>query len=642
MSVVWLVAVIAAAVLFTAGCTVLPGLWAVVHSFVRRRGKVDRPAVLGPLFWYELTRLARRGQQPKLRALYAGVLLVGLLVTYLNEFREADPLSLIIGGSELTFPLDRMASFSERFLATFMFCQLVGVVLITPVYAGGAVPEERDRGTLDFLRASLLTNREIVAAVLTARLVFVFGLVLTGLPVLGLTMLFGGIDGGRLAGGFVVVLMTVLSLGAFALDLGVHGRGLREVLLWVYTSTAVVTVFGVCCACLPPIGTTSPFTVTYLLLNSSSGTFGGYDPEAWLAIFVATHGILAVVFTWRATAAIRKPPPVWTAAARAKRVRQPAQAIQPYPIPAEPFPEGMPHRRRERPALRSYRIPRLGYGDPLLWKERYFSGRVPGFERGILSGCAVALTVIVLFPVGLWLFVAFMELVAKGQDPAGILNPLARTVGFAAAVALAPAAGLRAATAVARERQRQTLDALFSLPVPRWQLLRAKWLAPILWVRYWLIGVVAVVLLAGITGSVHPLGLLVGVTLLAAFVPFANTLGLWLSVRCTSATRAVTTFIVVLIVLALAPLLLSTLTRSAFRLAGKESAGLAAERFVDAVSVPDAEYKALFRWDEFWDAGSSAGRGMLVLSGLISALGYTAVGWLLWRDAVHQFESEGK
>ena len=48
---------------------------------------------LGPLFWHELVRLARRGTQPRLRAVYAGLLLVGLLVIYLRVFSDTDPVA---------------------------------------------------------------------------------------------------------------------------------------------------------------------------------------------------------------------------------------------------------------------------------------------------------------------------------------------------------------------------------------------------------------------------------------------------------------------------------------------------------------------------------------------------------------------
>jgi ABC-type transport system involved in multi-copper enzyme maturation permease subunit len=638
--------IVAAAVLFTAGCTVLPGLGTLLASLFRRREQLapaGRPAVLGPLFWYELTRLARRGQQPKLRALYAGVLLIGLLVTYLSEFEEVNPIELVIGGSDRIFPLDRMASFSSRFLATFLFCQLGGIVLVTPVYAGGAVPEDRDRGTLDYLRTSLLSNREIVAALFTARLLFVISLVLTGLPILALTMLFGGVDGGILLEGFVVALMTVLSLGAFSLYLGVRGRGLREVLLWAFAVVGLVAFLGFCCMCIPLLGTTSPFTVTFLLLNPPTTPGGGpfrlWSTEFVLPIFVATHGILASVFTWRATAGIRVPPPAWRAALVRVRKKKPADTTADEKKLQLPL--ALPERRlRDRPPQRSFRVPRLGAEDPLLWKERYFSGRMPGFERGMLAGCGTAVVVLILFPVGLWLFVAVFELVSRGRDPAEVLNPLAKTVAFAAAVALAPALGLRAAVSVARERQRQTLDALFSLPLSRRDVLRAKWVAQIIWARYWLYGVAGVILAATAFGSVHLAGLLVAAFLLGAFIPFANTLGLWLSVRCQSATRAVTWFVVLMMASFLAPVLLSTLARGAVQVAGSLGTGLEVERFVESFSVPYGAYQALFRWGEF-RAGDFQGTSM-VMTGPIVAAVYALAGLALWWNAIRQFGREGK
>jgi ABC-type transport system involved in multi-copper enzyme maturation permease subunit len=220
------------------------------------------------------------------------------------------------------------------------------------------------------------------------------------------------------------------------------------------------------------------------------------------------------------------------------------------------------------------------------------------------------------------------------------LNPLAKSVGFAAAVALAPVVGIRAASSVARERQRQTLDALFSLPVPRRQVLRAKWLAPLVWVRFWLAGVGAVVLFAAVVGSVHPLGLLAASALLTAFVLFSDTLGVWLSTRFHSATRAVTALVVLMIVFFLAPLLLSTLIRSSFQLAGEQVAGLGAEQFVDTISVPYAVYQALFRWGDLHGAAGARPQ-TAVVSGFLCAVAYSVFGWVLWRDAVRHFDREG-
>ena len=73
--------------------------------WLRRRGV----RVVGPLFWYELVALARRGQQPRLRALLVGLLLVGLFVTYLREFRGQE-LAGLTGGARL----DQSARFARR------------------------------------------------------------------------------------------------------------------------------------------------------------------------------------------------------------------------------------------------------------------------------------------------------------------------------------------------------------------------------------------------------------------------------------------------------------------------------------------------------------------------------------------------
>jgi ABC-type transport system involved in multi-copper enzyme maturation permease subunit len=628
-----LAAVVAAALLFAAACTVLPGMAAVLRSVFRRGQKA---AVLGPLFWYELTRLARRGQQPRLRALYAGVLLIGLLVTYLNEFHDVNAITLIFGGPQRLVPLDRMASFSERYLTTFLFCQLIVIILITPVYAGGAVPEERDRGTLDFLRTSLLTNREIIAAYFTARLIFIAGLVLTGLPILGLVMLFGGIDGNALIGGFVVALMTVLNLGSFCLFLGVQGRSLREVLVWAFCAIVFVVLLGTCCVCVAFLGTISPFTMTYRLLNPQGWPPWGWSLDIELGVFVAVHGLLAVLFTWLSIARIRVPPPAWRGAV-IHPPRQTQKPQRPQTRTMEPV-----SRRRERPTPRSFHVPRLGNADPLLWKERYFSGRLSGFERGLLSGCLASLVTVILFIVGLWLFVAVVELAANNRDAADMLNPLARYCGFVAAVALAPAVGIRSAASIARERQQQTLDALFSLPISRRDVLWAKWLAALYWVRGWFIGLGVVVLIAAGTGSIHLVGLLVAAAILAAFVLFANTLGLWLSIRCLSTTRAVTWLMVVVLALFLAPLLLSTLVRSAFQLANNPAAGYIAERFIEALSVPYAVYQTLFSWNEFDPQTGYHDFRTLVLIGLLAALVFFAVTWVIWRIAVRAIERDGK
>src|SRR5262249_7167622 len=155
----------------------------------------------GPLFGYELVRLARRGTHLRLRVGLTLLLLVGLLVTYLRTFPDTTLAELLLSGTESS-DQNRLQSFGETFLIAFLIVQQAAVLLLTPVYAGGAIAEEKERGGMDFLLTTPLTAWELVAGKLAARLLFVLAVLAAGLPVLMLTLLFGGVDPNRLLAGF--------------------------------------------------------------------------------------------------------------------------------------------------------------------------------------------------------------------------------------------------------------------------------------------------------------------------------------------------------------------------------------------------------------------------------------------------------
>ena len=170
--------------------------------------------MLGPLFWYELKRLARRGLQMKLRAAFAVLLLVVLFLALSRGIPGISPVELI---TAIDTPLttERASRFGERFLVTFLFAQAAVVVLITPAIAAGAIGEEKERGSLDLLLTTQLTNAEIIVGKFLARLAFVAALLLTGLPVVTLVTFLGGVDADRLLAGNAISLLTIVSLGAF-------------------------------------------------------------------------------------------------------------------------------------------------------------------------------------------------------------------------------------------------------------------------------------------------------------------------------------------------------------------------------------------------------------------------------------------
>jgi ABC-type transport system involved in multi-copper enzyme maturation permease subunit len=597
-----------------------------------------RSPVVGPLFWYEMVVLARRGQQPRLRALLVGLLLVGLFVTYLREFRGQE-LAALTGGARL----DQSARFANAFLTAFLIAQLLAVVLITPAVVGGAMTEEKERGTLDFLRSSLLTNREIVLGKLAARLAFVGGVVLAGLPVLALTSLFGGVDLNVLLAGYAITAVSAVSLGAFSLWLGVIRDTLRDVLVWAYVVTAGLSVFGSCCGCIPGVAAVSPpSALGWMFLHPLALPS---QPQFWvnLGVFTALHGTAAAVFCFLAVARVRSAPPVRRPPSRRARPLR-AGPVAPAPLPVA---RRLPDAEEDDPdddewdgpplsAGRAFAVPRLGDGDPLVWKERYFSGRLSWAEGGAVAGCGIAALSVVGFILGMTLFFSALHEVNRGRWIGEAVNPVARLFLTGAVVLTGLALGARAAGAVARERQKRTLDGLLTLPVERAELLRAKWIALFLWAKWALTAAAAGAGFALVTGGVHPLGFAVWAVQAVGWLTLAATMGLWLSVTCRTATRATVHFIVWVLALWLGPLVLMPLVVAVWGGAGE---------VVSALSLPVGQWQGLFGWQEFAEgtAGLYAGnwRQTRWAAGL-AGVGYAAAAAALWFDAARRFEREGR
>src|SRR5438034_6096496 len=141
--------------LTTARLALLAGLLLLVFAILVRRGWVT---LFGPVLFYDLIRTARRSRYFVIRIIYALVLLFLLCSVYLN-YRDAD----------WRVPADRMADAAAAFFATFMYVQFTVVVLLTPAYAAGAIADEKQRQTLDFLLATDLRDREIILGKLAAR-----------------------------------------------------------------------------------------------------------------------------------------------------------------------------------------------------------------------------------------------------------------------------------------------------------------------------------------------------------------------------------------------------------------------------------------------------------------------------------------
>src|SRR5262249_41762416 len=159
-------------------------------------------------------------------------LLVLLLYTYLmwtwkySWTYDADPTGNV--------PLKLMAEFAEWLFFTFMVVQLVLTVVLTPAYVAGAIAEEKDRKTLEYLLATHLRTREIVLSKLLSRLANLMLIVLAGLPVLSFVQFFGGVDPDLLLAGFAATGLLMVSLAGISIFCSVHARKPRDAIVLTY------------------------------------------------------------------------------------------------------------------------------------------------------------------------------------------------------------------------------------------------------------------------------------------------------------------------------------------------------------------------------------------------------------------------
>jgi ABC-type transport system involved in multi-copper enzyme maturation permease subunit len=174
---------------------------------------------LGPVFWHDLVRIARRQRVTLFRVVYAALLLAALLLLYVEKLPSAE----LFGGG-IIHRREQLAEFANAFFAAFVAVQFAAVILFTPALAANALAEERSKNTLMFLFTTHLTNHEIVAGKLLTRLLQVGLLVLTGLPILALMQFFGGIDPNLVLASFLAVALTGVTLGCIGLVCGIRAK----------------------------------------------------------------------------------------------------------------------------------------------------------------------------------------------------------------------------------------------------------------------------------------------------------------------------------------------------------------------------------------------------------------------------------
>jgi ABC-type transport system involved in multi-copper enzyme maturation permease subunit len=497
------------------------------------RPGVARPragfSLVGPLFFYDLVRLARRGRSILLRVTYTLTLLVALFIAYHNHFPSHNLLAAPLAPA-LTVQPRELSALGESFVFSILVVQSAAVLILTPAYLAGVIAEERERGTLELLLTTQLSDHEIVLGKLVARLTHLAGVLLAGLPLLALTQLWGGVDMRLVLAAFFVTGLNLLSIGAISVFSSVICRSVLAAVITSYALTAAFFLVGMAC----PLGAVStpagmfealasqpvtPFPVRTITAPSGRSV----SEVIWLlGICTVFHGLPVLLFVVSAIGNLR-PSPGWRASRALRESPGPLATTTNVVDEWGPFDLSVPP-----PSARG-NLPPIGDW-PLLWKETLPAARgetvTRSFERSLKASWPALVMLLGIASVAVY-FVR--ERALQRSEGLQALGTLVRMPVLATTGLWCMALAFRSAAGISRERDQGTLEGLLMLPVSRPALLVAKWAGPILYARGFGYMLLILLFVALLSGLVHPIGIALLTMALAAHVAFLASVGVWLS-----------------------------------------------------------------------------------------------------------------
>jgi ABC-type transport system involved in multi-copper enzyme maturation permease subunit len=444
-------------------------LWIVLafaSAVLLRRGWLK---LFGPVLFYDMVCQARRNRYFLLRMGYAALLIFFLFITY----REFDWQNLSAQ--------DRYLRMAESYFFKFIVIQFIAVALLTPAYVAGAIADEKERGTLEFMLATDLRNREIVLSKLVSRLANLTLFVLTGLPILSFLQFLGGIDPNLLLAGFLATFITMFSMAGFSIFASVHFKRSRDAVVIAYLGPVVYVALGwlgfFVKSSYPtvssPIGWGSfslsladvidLFNAGNLPLAFASVQMAMYSGRIeyvlWpvLRNFVIFHVVVGLGFTICAVMRLRV-----IALRQASNTPQKSRILE-----------------RSRPAV---------WDDPVLWKEIYVDnrGRTSWLAR-LIMGILFTLTV-----------GAVLWAMAMADGEPRVVSAWVTISGTAVACLSILGVSVRAACCITGERDKNTFDFLLTTRLDSDAILWAKFLGcmlslrrPLIWLGIiWGLGVI--------------------------------------------------------------------------------------------------------------------------------------------------------
>lgn len=450
---------------------------------------------LGPVFACERVALSRRWQWYASRSLFAAMLLAALLTVLLKAGANRGPTTI-----------RDLASLGQSFYIAVIGTQITLVLLAAPAATAGSICLDRASGTLTHLLVTDLSDAEIVLGKLASRLAPVLGLAACALPILAILTLLGGIVPEALLGGFLVTLGVAVLGCSLAFSFSLWAKRTHEALMATYAVWCLWLVarplldfgnraFGLSLSA--PPGVADPYHLAfapYWYPNSVSFA----DDIRFLAVTSSISLALTMFCIWRLRPACTR-----VDLPKRRSLRGRLAAMGPAFDPARYLPG-----------------PPLDF-NPVLWREWHRArpaswGRVIGGLFAVLA--ATASVGAILMP--------------RVTYATAWVNGLQVSIGFLLL-------SVTAATSLAEERVRGSLDVLMATPLSTRAIVLGKWLGTFRLVPSLAVLPLVVVLLTNPLNPSLPLSALLMLAFMFIFGAAIAGLGLAMATWCASLGRAV-------------------------------------------------------------------------------------------------------
>jgi ABC-type transport system involved in multi-copper enzyme maturation permease subunit len=479
---------------------------AILTATLLRQGWIR---LFGPILFYDLVTTARRSRFFFIRYLCLLTLVSLLFFVY-----------WIVGmsGDKDSGPADAQRTTQVYFLV-FVTVQSIFLVALAPAYVAGCIAEEKERGTLEFVLATDLQNREIIFGKLISRLANLFLIFMAGMPILSILQFLGGVDPVFMVTWAASTAVALVGLASLCMLSSVINRRPRDAIAMSY-----FFVFG------------------YLILSGVSWMFKN---PFWAPAWVNLDTLEKYLYVGSAGNPI----------AMAVLAGEQLEAGHPVDLLLTKYLRDFalfelsialvcciasvlllrvcalrPTVARERTWLR-IRWPRpRAFDHSLLWKEIFVE---KGLHVNVLGRLLFCLLLAVSLAI-LW----YMNLTPHLHGFAEVLRPWIQIVGMIGACLLLLTVGGRAATSMTSERDKATLDALLTCPVETDAILLSKWLGAVLSIRWGMLCLAFLYALGVYAEAIQWFTLPLMMLAWIVYSGVAAILGLWYSVTCQTSTSA--------------------------------------------------------------------------------------------------------